>query len=63
VAVDARNVYVVDGAAGTVIELSKDGRTRTILASGIRTPSSIAVDDTSVYFTAFRGAQVLKTSK
>src|SRR6185436_1833670 len=63
IAVDATHLYIADGAAGTILALSKDGRERTVLASGIGTPSAVAVDEGSVYFTAFGDGEVWKIDK
>ena len=55
IAVDARFVYVSDTAGARVLRVNLDGTGLTVLADGsgvFTAPTSLAVDDTSVYFCA-----------
>ena len=60
-AVDATSVYWTDSyGGGFVKKVGRDGGTMTTLASNLAQPDVLAVDPTSVYFTAYDGT-VTKT--
>ncbi len=63
IAVDATSVYWTTYLGGTVMKVSLDGGTTTLLASGQNSPQDIAVDATSVYWTTHGGTVMKLTPK
>jgi sugar lactone lactonase YvrE len=61
--VDATSVYWTTYLGGTVMKVSLDGGTTTLLASGQNSPQDIAVDATSVYWTTHGGTVMKLTPK
>jgi len=49
-------LYVADGGAGTIVRLSPDGRTRTVVGRAAG-PINLAVDQTGVYVSEIAGAR------
>ena len=50
IAVDASNVYIVTLDGGTLVRVGKTGLSPTVLASGLNTPSAVATDGVSVFY-------------
>jgi hypothetical protein len=63
IAIDATDVYGVDGAGGVVWRVAKGGGLPTILATGQPNPWDIAVDSSHVYWTSESTGEVYRLAK